>query len=272
MPDGSQRKAAIAVLALVAAATISASGLLSRTATGLGAESLATPPKAYLDRSTEQSVRFLVVLSAAKTALAVVEGSSANVSFVFFGASLQVGDVVKALYDAVDYAWTAVLFGCAVLFALNYLLEGGFHLGQYTLTLMLLCFATNIALQRWPFARDLSGRLSRFFLSVTLAVWLAFPMALVLASITSTTITAPPLENAQREVSSFQESVVPPNDSGFRVHDAIERTRTYLVTKTDDITRALGTIIASYVLDCVVFPAAFFILLVGFSKRIAGLP
>ncbi|MGH7898266.1 MAG: hypothetical protein ACREQQ_09955, partial [Candidatus Binatia bacterium] len=259
------------VILLLAVAMISASGLLARSAAGLGGSRLSGAPREYLRRSSEQSVRFLVVLSAAKTALAIVEGSSANVSLVFFGASVQVGDVVKALYDALDYAWTAVLFGCAVLFALGFLLEGCFHVGQYTLALAALALAVKMGFERFSVPRIISDRLFRFFLSLTLAVWVAFPLALVAASAASVAITAQPLEQAEEEVTSLQRSVAPSAGSALGVRDAIERTKMYLVAKTDDVTRALGTIIAGYVLDCVVFPSLFSMLLLGLVKRLVGL-
>jgi hypothetical protein len=268
---GSARGRAIAVLILLGVALISASGLLTRSAASLGGSRLSGAPREYLRYSSEQSVRFLVVLSAAKTGLAIIEGSSANVSFVFFGASLQVGDVVKALYDALDYAWTAVLFGCAVLFALGYLLEGGLYLGQYTFALALLSLAITLGVERPPIVGIVADRLFRFFLAVTLAVWVAFPVALLAASAASAAITAPPLQQAEQEMTSLQKSVAPSTDSGLGVRDTIERTKIYLVSKTDDVTRALGTIIAGYVLDCVVFPAVFSVLLLGFTKRLVGL-
>jgi hypothetical protein len=255
--------------AFVVLAALSAAGLLGVPAAALGTSHLADPAREYLARSSEQSVRFLVVLSAAKTGLAVIEGSTANVSAVVFGASVQVGDVVKALYDAVDYAWTAVLFGCAILFALRHLLEAGFHVGQYTFAIALLTAAGVLVTGRSA-VRMAIERVSRFAAVLTVVLWIAFPLSLILAAVTSAAVTAAPLQEAEREVGSLRSATSAPEDSSLGI-PSIDRMRTYLVTKADDVTRALGMIMAGYALDCVVFPFVFGVCLIGLAKRAIGI-
>jgi hypothetical protein len=264
---------AIGVLLLCAAA-LSANGMLRPAAEVVGASQFGGAAREYLQASSDRSVRFLVVLSAAKAGLAVVEGSTLNVSFVV-GASIQLGDIVKALYDAVDYAWTAVLFGCAVLFALRQLLEAGFHVGEYTFA------ATAIAAAAFflpagrfaeaPVFQTAVGRLFRYAATITVVVWVAFPIALILADATSRVVTAPQLEKAEQEVASLRQVTTPPDGAASSSATVLERLRTYVTTKTDDVTHALGTIMAGYALDCVVFPLLFGGVLLGFARRLIGL-
>ena len=260
----------IGVLRLGAAA-LSANGLLREPAEIAGASRFGGAAREYLQASSDRSVRFLVVLSAAKAGLAVIEGSTLNVSFVV-GASIQLGDVVKALYDAVDYAWTAVLFGCAVLFALRQLLDAGFHVGEYTFAAAAIAAAAVLLSPgNSGLFQTAAGRVFRYAATLTIVVWIAFPIALILADATSRVVTAPQLEKAEQEVASLRQATIPPSRSPRESAALLERMRTYVTTKTDDVTRALGTIIAGYALDCVIFPVLFGGVLLGFARRLIGL-
>jgi hypothetical protein len=263
-----------AALALWALAALAANGLLREPAAALGVPHLVAPARDYLAAASDRSVKFLVALSVAKTGLAVIEGSTANFSLVV-GASIQVGDIVKALYDAVDYAWTAVLFGAAMVFALRQLLEAGFFVGQFTLALALLSAGALLIARGWgegPLRMRVVDRLSTWAATTTVLLWIGFPFGLVCAAATSTAVTAPSLEAARVEVQTLSRATDLQSDaSAGGIRERIDRIRTYLIHKADDVTRALGTIIAGYVLDCVVFPAAFGALIVGLAKRLVGI-
>jgi hypothetical protein len=263
-----------AALVLWAVAVLAANGLLREPAVALGMPRLVAPAREYLAGASERSVKFLVALSVAKTGLAVIEGSTANFSLVV-GASIQVGDIVKALYDAVDYAWTAVLFGAAMLFALRQLLEAGFFVGQFTLALALVSAGVLLVLRGWRVGGNralIVDRLSAWAAMTTLLLWIGFPFGLVCAAATSTAVTAPSLEAARAEVQSLSRATdLQSETSAGGIRERIDRIRTYLIHKADDVTGALGTIIAGYVLDCVVFPAGFAALIVGLAKRLVGI-
>lgn len=137
-------KLRLAAVALIAAGLFCAA-LPQRAAELLlqGAASRAATER--VDAALERNQDTFLVLSAAKAAVAVVEGSGVGVGF-----ELQIGDVVEPVLDLLDFFWRLLLFSLLLLGAYKLLMETGIlSLGIAALGAALLLWGSGLLRPEW---------------------------------------------------------------------------------------------------------------------------
>ncbi len=125
-----------------------------------------------VDETLERDQATFLVITAIKTSLAVIEGSEVGVGF-----ELEIGDVVQAPYDYVDFFWEMFLYAFLVLGTYKLLIETGMlALGLGVMGIGLGLLAVSIvsrfqaaSLRRWGRRTLLGGALFAY----------AVPLALV---------------------------------------------------------------------------------------------
>src|SRR5262245_43603667 len=73
-----------------------------------------------VDKNLERDQATFLVITAIKTSLAVIEGSEVGVGF-----ELEIGDIVQAPYDYVDFFWEMFLYAFLILGSYKLLIETG---------------------------------------------------------------------------------------------------------------------------------------------------
>jgi len=125
-----------------------------------------------VDETLERDQATFLVITAIKTSLAVIEGSEVGVGF-----ELEIGDVVQAPYDYVDFFWEMFLYAFLILGTYKLLIETGMlALGLGVMGIGLGLLAVSIVMQfqsaslrRWGKRTLLGGALFAY----------AVPLALV---------------------------------------------------------------------------------------------
>lgn len=225
---------------------------------------------AYLEANRESALKSFLVLSAMKSGLSIVEGSTVGVSL---GASLQIeaGDVVQSAYDIVNIAWHTVMAGMVALTLLQWFQESAVTLqtpmAVFTLALWILL----------PFR---SGRLRPLF-QLSLLLWVAFalclPLALRGAEALSSRITADTRAEAAEGFRSSRAELFP--DAQPRpapgVRGQIDQWRGMmddlgdrLVDRLDQLVSWTVRLVAAYLLDCILFPLLCFLLPLALVRQL----
>jgi len=269
-----------AVLVLVTAAVLAATGYLDVLIDRSGGSILSDSNDRYLNDSFDRAMKGFLVLSAIKSGVAVLEGSEIGIGF-----NLQIGDISQSIYDYIDVAWKTALAGGTVLLLIQLMLQT-LQLIDHWCLFALLLVALSLFLLRWLFPRQ--ERLNRIlkegllFVSVlTIAFYMILPFSIAGAAFLSKQITQPLVTEAQQGFESLQEEIAPhalnerffPDSQGndslwsyldlrAKLQDSREviiKMAEYLREVTEEFAVWTIKIIAGYLFDCIIFPFAFFI-------------
>ncbi len=264
---------------LFGAAVLAVNGTLDRMAGPLGLDWLAGRNDAYLQAAGEKATRGFLVLSAVKSGLAVIEGSSVGVGF-----DLELGDLVQSIYDYVDLAWRTTLAGSVILLLTRLICEtarlyGHGFLAAFLLLAALHALAAGLAPER---RRHFFHRPAAILLTVTLALYLVLPLSVFAAARLSERITAPLIDEALVTFEKTSQDLdpektglpaapaAPPGwfDSLWKVTGMVTAAKDHLLglvntfrAQTGTMARSTIRLIAGYLFDCLVFPAVIFLLL-----------
>lgn len=272
--------AKVAAFLLCAALGVSAmrggmTGILTLT----GTEALRERNETYLETSFQRALAGFGVMSAIKTGLAVIEGSTAGVSA---GATvkLQVGDVVQAAYDYVDIAWRTLLLGCVSLLSMRVLLDSAELLGGWVLGITLI-LAGGLALfcgcaPKWGRTRQTLRDAFSVALVATFAVLYVLPLSVWGASGLSNQITRPVIDEAQAGFTETRDTLFPEDENvtegAFsrirQIPERIQKTADYLKTRFQQMAVWTIQLIAGYLFDCILFPLAVFLLLFWLTRSL----
>jgi hypothetical protein len=273
------------ILLLIIFAILSATTILERGLNPIGLSRLGHSNDGYLERAFAKSVSGFLILSGIKSGLAVVEGSSVGVGF-----SLEVGDVVQPIYDAVDIAWRAAMAGGGVIVFMQMTLKAVRIIDHWALAAWLGLAAVALA-ARWglPDRRGLSTRLdgmTRIGAAIAIACYLILPLTITAATALSARITAPVVDEAQEELKRFGHEISPDNlsrrffnqenDGGAglfdlknrlsQVGDGLKTLSSFLSLQSERITGLLFKLITAYVFDCILFPLLFGLVLTAMVR------
>ncbi len=141
-------------------------------ATYTGYRSLNTHAMGLVDETLDRDQSTFLVITAIKTSLAVIEGSSVGVGF-----QLEIGDIAQPAYDYVDFFWEMFLYAFLVMGFYKILLETGLlelgfafmGIGLGLLAMSIAVNARRAVLWRWGKRTLLGGLLFTY----------AVPLALV---------------------------------------------------------------------------------------------
>jgi ABC-type multidrug transport system fused ATPase/permease subunit len=283
-------KMALVMVVALAGMVFSATGLMDRALARVGLGELDRANHQYLDESYNRALEGFLLLSAAKSGLAVIEGSEVGIGF-----NLQIGDLVQSVYDYVDIAWKTVLAGGTILFMARLTLDGMAMTDHIAMVLAFFCMLM-LASGRC-FLPDRKG-MARFLRSVTaictfftVLLYLVLPLAVYGASRLSERITRPLIQqsyDAFGEVSRrFTQAAVEDNLGGDgkgesaietamgvagryqRLKKRLRELEAYLGEEGKNLAGTTFQLIAAYLFDCVIFPLAFVAVLILFTK---GMP
>lgn len=248
-------------------------GLLNRPIQAIGLSTIHGNNVEYLQDSFDKSVRGFVVLSAIKSGVSVIEGSS------FFG--VEVGDVVQPIYNFVDVAWRTALAGGVVLLLMRLILETLQSISHYFLTATFF-FATILYTGRFLKVEQkklyrVMKELFTFVICLTVAVYILIPVSIAGASALSRQITQPLIDEAQAgfesqkddfTLQSVNERLSPRSEDNISIRERLNLRATVATPLRrlgdwfDSIARdfALWTIklVTGYLFDSIVFPIGFF--------------
>jgi len=230
----------------------------------------------FLDRATEEAFGTFLVLSGLKSGLALLQSSSAGISFIV-DVDVQVGEVLHSIKEVVDYGWSASLISLSVLAGIRILLEFLHVLSP------LLLYTSLIALGACCCLVLIGKKTSQLLVEtlhgiicLTLFISLGLPLAVYVASLTSQTLTAPYRTQIQTELNRHR-MVFEGIDGNLKeqAHSAASK----LSEKSKSLHRGqrdlTGEIVRHLVVvafDAVVFPTLFFgLVLVGFRRVIRSL-
>ncbi len=159
-----------------------------------------------VDAALERNRDTFFALSAAKAAVAVVEGSGVGVGF-----DLQIGDVVQPVLDLVDFFWRLLLFSLLLLGAYKLLMETGIlTLGIAALGGSLVLWGTGVLQPRA--AAALRGAARGLALAGVLLAYLV-PLALLTTDWLASTYTRDLEKRYRSEIATFGEDLGKARDS-----------------------------------------------------------
>ncbi len=278
------RNRALVLAALALLFALSLTGLLEKGLNLAGADWLRQTNATYLNETSTRATAGFLTLSALKTVLDIIEGSTAGAQF-FASASIQVGDVVQAVYDYVDFAWRALLASMLILYGLRVLLEVTDALADPVLTITLSLFLLGqllVLLRRSPELLRRTVRTGAHFLLVlALTLKLLLPLSIYGASLLSAAFTRPIAEKSQVELRAAQQSLFPESflrdfrDQSLRenineIKNKIEEISRTLLSTTERLVRVVIGQVAAYLFDCVIFPLGLFLILLRLTRGLLG--
>jgi len=160
----------------IAAALLLAAGLVLLAFPGFvahytGYHKLNDHAMGLIDETLERDQKTFLVITAIKTSLAVIEGSSVGVGF-----QLEVGDIAQPAYDYVDFFWEMFLYAFLVMGFYKILLETGLlelgiafcGVGLGLLSLSLVVKSRSTILWRWGKRTLLGGLLFAYAVPIAL--------------------------------------------------------------------------------------------------------
>lgn len=265
------------VILLCAGIFLSVSGTIDSALQHTGIKKLAAANNDYLETSFDHTIQLFMALSAIKLGLAVIEGSQAGVS-LGVNATLQVGDVVQAVYDYIHIAWKTVLAGAVILWGIKNLLAATTQYDQLFLTITLVVLLTAVVLG-WlaPSRTRLLGLIKEvcgILALVTAMCYLLLPFSLYGASVLSQKITQPAALEAEKSIIAVQKQLDRHN-APESLWSTVENLQAYINTvsgylqgRLQHITVSIIKIIAGYLFDCIVFPLGLFLLLFWITRTI----
>jgi hypothetical protein len=260
-------------LLLTVAIFLAAADVPSKFLNATGLNTVSKFNDAYLEESFTRSVNTFLVLSVIKAGLAVLEGTEIGV-----GIGIEVGGVVRAVYDYVDLAWRTVLASSVVLLGTRYILQASGLVDQWFLSAALL-FLLFQFLFRWYLPRQTTmknllrdtGLVLTLF---TLLLYIVLPLSVAGGRTLSKYITAKPMHEAETGFSQLKENAFPDSEGVKKgIWSKLTDTKNQIIAvvktinaKSSEMSVWVLKLIAGYLFDCIVFPLILFIALFYFSK------
>lgn len=266
----------VLVIALLGSAWGPLDGWINEAAMGRITDS----NEAYLEKSFANAEQLFLVLTAIKTVLAVIEGSGFGVGF-----NLQVGDVVQAVYDYIDFAWMVILLSALVIKLTQMLLLAASWADSPLLTMTLAVLIAYLGV-KWNFSGEWARNLRRvlrdlayFLVTITLAAYLLLPLSVAVGARLSAEITDVHKQTASVELLALEQELdarkaaIAEADGIFskasKMGDAVLAIGNYLAAKTAELFWQVISLCAAYIFDTVVFPLALFVLLFWLVRLLA---
>lgn len=268
------------VVVLLLALWGSAYGPLDHWINDVALGEVARTNEVYLEESFDNASKLFLILTGIKTVLAIVEGSDVGVGF-----SLQVGDIVKAVYDYIDFAWMVMLLSTLVLKLTQLLLLTARWADSQLLSITLLVFLVyllvkwNLRSERLRDLRCMLRDLSYLLVTITLAAYLLLPLSVAAGARMSDEITRIHKQQAEAELIVLSSDLQAKYDSigeaeGFlnkagKVKETLFSFGSYLAARTGDLFWHVVSLCAAYIFDTVVFPLGLFALLFWLARLLA---
>ncbi len=278
-------------LLLFIALVLAGTGHLDRIVGAAGLAAAAEANDRYLENSFDRALKGFLVLSAIKSGVAILEGSEVGVGF-----SLEIGDIVQAVYDYVDVAWRVTLAGGTVLLLTRIILQALQAVDQWFLVaalgLWLAAFLTRWLAPSYGKPLRIFRECLLFVGSITIALYLLLPVSIRGASYLSARITGPLIEEAHAGFAGVQADLSPralgerffpdagDDESLWARLDLREKLANskqamadlgeWFEESSEDFAIWTIQLIAGYVFDCVVFPLSFLFAVYLLTRALLG--
>ena len=254
----------IVVAALLLAAALACfAGVLDGAIEAVQRHPLGEPAEAHLDDALRQATVGFMTVSTIKAGLAVLEGSSFDAS-LGVGVSVQVGDVVQAIYDYVDVAWRTLFLAAVTLLGLKLVLAAAVDVAPFVLGIFFLVAALVLMTgtgERLRRSRAGGVDLLRTLPVVFVVLVYVLPISVLGASALSDRLTTVMLAEAGAELEAVETVLTPLSDpqGGWtervrEARDSIDRLVVQLRGRGESLFLATLRLIVGYLFDCVIFP------------------
>lgn len=182
----------------------------------LGRQALADHNHRFLNEATVEAFETFVLLSAMKAGLAVMNSSSAGISFIV-DMNVQIGQLVASTKEMVDTGWTVTVMGLSCLSGIRILHEvlDTFSLLFFHLFLVALLFKSSASL---IWRRPPKWLMSSTQTLLILGMFLSFgiPLAISGLSLVSSAFTAPRAMEVRNQLQGHHERLAVKHDEDVK--------------------------------------------------------
>ena len=136
--------------------------------------------KSYLEKAYEESKKLFITLSLLKGTADVIEGSTVNVNMIL-GMNVEIGDIVKPIYDIINTIWQISLASVVVL-----KLETIYYEIFRVKIASILIFISLVAYFPYTFTKnkitEISKKVSKYTFSLLIFIYILLPSAILISS------------------------------------------------------------------------------------------
>ena len=136
--------------------------------------------KPYLEKAYEESKKLFITLSLLKGTADVIEGSTVNVNMIL-GMNVEIGDIVKPIYDIINTIWQISLASVVVL-----KLETIYYEIFRVKIASILIFISLVAYFPYTFTKnkitEISKKVSKYTFSLLVFIYILLPSAILISS------------------------------------------------------------------------------------------
>ena len=136
--------------------------------------------KPYLEKAYEESKKLFITLSLLKGTADVIEGSTVNVNMIL-GMNVEIGDIVKPIYDIINTIWQISLASVVVL-----KLETIYYEIFRVKIASILIFISLVAYFPYTFTKnkitDIFKKVSKYTFSLLIFIYILLPSAILISS------------------------------------------------------------------------------------------
>ena len=136
--------------------------------------------KSYLEKAYEESKKLFITLSLLKGTADVIEGSTVNVNMIL-GMNVEIGDIVKPIYDIINTIWQISLASVVVL-----KLETIYYEIFRVKIASILIFISLVAYFPYTFTKnkitDIFKKVSKYTFSLLIFIYILLPSAILISS------------------------------------------------------------------------------------------
>lgn len=136
--------------------------------------------KPYLEKAYEESKKLFITLSLLKGTADVIEGSTVNVNMIL-GMNVEIGDIVKPIYDIINTIWQISLASVVVL-----KLETIYYEIFRVKIASILIFISLVAYFPYTFAKnkitEIFKKVSKYTFSMLVFIYILLPSAILISS------------------------------------------------------------------------------------------
>ena len=136
--------------------------------------------KPYLEKAYEESKKLFITLSLLKGTADVIEGSTVNVNMIL-GMNVEIGDIVKPIYDIINTIWQISLASVVVL-----KLETIYYEIFRVKIASILIFISLVAYFPYTFTKnkitEIFKKIAKYAFSLLIFIYIALPGAILISS------------------------------------------------------------------------------------------
>lgn len=241
-------------------------GYLHYALDSIGGGRMSESNSAFIIESENAATETFLVFSTIKAGLALMQSSSAGVSFIV-DMDLQVGQILQSLKEVVDVAWSASLVSMSSLFTMHLITKWSETLTNPLLHIFFVALIAHYLTHHLsPKFYNLSARIGAFCLLLVLTTHLVIPLTIYSLSVTSKEVSEIFAKDAHNEISTQHKDLMIQSKAGENLRDqasaslkAYENLEGKLDDKLVHMTKYIVQHVAVIVFNMFIFPGVFFL-------------